>query len=63
MRCLPVFIILLLLIASAPSVDVQRKTRNSMTRASLRNFEKKSIEVLKEKGPCCFSNPYCCNLR
>nr|AXL95425.1 conotoxin precursor superfamily T [Conus ermineus] len=41
MRCLPVFIILLLLIASAPSVDVQPKTRNSMTRTSLRNFEKK----------------------
>nr|BAS24169.1 Conotoxin Superfamily T [Conus episcopatus] len=34
MRCLPVFVILLLLIASAPSVDVRPKAKDDMPLAS-----------------------------
>nr|AMP44628.1 conotoxin [Conus betulinus] len=60
MRCLPVFIILLLLVASAPSADVQPKTKNSMTLASLRDFAKKGRKNLWRRSECCIRNFLCC---
>nr|Q9BPG1.1 RecName: Full=Conotoxin Vn5.3; AltName: Full=Conotoxin VnMRCL-022; Flags: Precursor [Conus ventricosus]AAG60396.1 conotoxin scaffold IX precursor [Conus ventricosus] len=60
MHCLPVFVILLLLIASAPGVDVQPKTKNFMTRASLRDFAKKTPKRLSKLRGCCPRSFLCC---
>nr|BAS24166.1 Conotoxin Superfamily T [Conus episcopatus] len=61
MRCLPVFVILLLLIASAPSVDVRPKAKDDMPLASfhdnpLQSFQdnaKRILQVLESKRNCC----------
>uniref|UniRef100_W4VS29 Conotoxin n=1 Tax=Conus victoriae TaxID=319920 RepID=W4VS29_CONVC len=45
MRCLPIFIILLLLIASAPSVDAQPKTKDDVSLASLHAQPKTKDDV------------------
>nr|AAG60393.1 conotoxin scaffold IX precursor [Conus ventricosus] len=45
MRCLPVFVILLLLIASAPGVD---------------DFAKKTPKRLSKPRDCCRRNFLCC---
>nr|AGK23258.1 T superfamily conotoxin Ec5.1 precursor [Conus emaciatus] len=59
MLCLPVFITLLLLISSAPSVDAQTKTKNFLTLASLRDFAKKSPKRLTQ-FECCSEVFSCC---
>nr|BAS24750.1 Conotoxin Superfamily T [Conus episcopatus] len=59
MRCLPVFVILLLLIASTPSVDALLKTKDDMPLASFRDDVKRTLQTLLNKRFCC---PYfeCC---
>nr|BAS24903.1 Conotoxin Superfamily T [Conus episcopatus] len=46
MRCLPVFVILLLLIASTPSVDALLKTKDDMPLASFRDDVKRTLQTL-----------------
>uniref|UniRef100_W4VRY5 Conotoxin n=1 Tax=Conus victoriae TaxID=319920 RepID=W4VRY5_CONVC len=54
MRCLPVFVILLLLIASAPSVDAQPKTKDDIPQqASFQDNAKRYLQVLESKRNCC----------
>nr|BAS23558.1 Conotoxin Superfamily T [Conus episcopatus] len=68
MRCLPVFVILLLLIASAPSVDARPKTKDDIPQASFQarpktkddipqaSFQdnaKRILQVLESKRNCC----------
>nr|P0C906.1 RecName: Full=Conotoxin Leo-T1; Flags: Precursor [Conus leopardus] len=59
MRCLPVFIILLLLIPSAPSVDAQPKTEDDVPLASLHDNAKLTLQGLWDKR-CCPNLFYCC---
>nr|BAS24748.1 Conotoxin Superfamily T [Conus episcopatus] len=61
MRCLPVFVILLLLIASTPSVDALLKTKDDMPLASFRDDVKRTLQTLLNKRFCC---PYfeCCKV-
>nr|BAS23632.1 Conotoxin Superfamily T [Conus episcopatus] len=47
MRCLPVFVILLLLIASAPSVDARPKTKDDIPQASFQDNAKRILQVLE----------------
>nr|BAS23838.1 Conotoxin Superfamily T [Conus episcopatus] len=53
MRCLPVFVILLLLIASAPSVDARPKTKDDIPQASFQDNAKRILQVLESKRNCC----------
>nr|BAS23637.1 Conotoxin Superfamily T [Conus episcopatus] len=53
MRCLPVFVILLLLIASAPSVDARPKTKDDIPQASFQDNAKRILQVLERKRNCC----------
>nr|AGK23149.1 T superfamily conotoxin S10.1 precursor [Conus striatus]AGK23225.1 T superfamily conotoxin S10.1 precursor [Conus striatus] len=53
MRCLPVFVILLLLIASAPSVDAQLKTKDDVPLSSFRGHAKSTLRRLQDKQTCC----------
>nr|BAS24813.1 Conotoxin Superfamily T [Conus episcopatus] len=53
MRCLPVFVILLLLIASTPSVDALLKTKDDMPLASFRDDVKRTLQTLLNKRFCC----------
>nr|BAS24689.1 Conotoxin Superfamily T [Conus episcopatus] len=53
MRCLPVFVILLLLIASTPSVDALLKTKDDMPLASFRDDVKRTLQTLLDKRFCC----------
>nr|AGK23262.1 T superfamily conotoxin Eb5.4 precursor [Conus ebraeus] len=55
MRCLPVFVILLLLIASAPSVDARPKTKDGMPLASFHDNATRNLQIL-----CCKHTPKCC---
>nr|AGK23230.1 T superfamily conotoxin Tr5.1 precursor [Conus terebra]AGK23236.1 T superfamily conotoxin Vx5.1 precursor [Conus vexillum]AGK23264.1 T superfamily conotoxin Tr5.1 precursor [Conus terebra] len=55
MRCLPVFIILLLLILPAPSADVQPKTKDHVHLASFLDSAKRTV-----RGHCCPYYPQCC---
>nr|P0C907.1 RecName: Full=Conotoxin Leo-T2; Flags: Precursor [Conus leopardus] len=57
MRCLPVFIILPLLIPSAPSVDAQPMTEDDVPLAS---FHEQTLQELWNKRPCCPLIPGCC---
>nr|BAS24857.1 Conotoxin Superfamily T [Conus episcopatus] len=52
MRCLPVFVILLLLIASTPSVDALLKTKDDMPLASFRDDVKRTLQTLLNKRFC-----------
>nr|BAS24003.1 Conotoxin Superfamily T [Conus episcopatus] len=56
MRCLPVFVILLLLIASAPSVDVRPKAKDDMHLAS---FHDNPLQIRLVDTRCCPSQPCC----
>nr|Q1A3R3.1 RecName: Full=Conotoxin Lt5.1; AltName: Full=Lt5a; Flags: Precursor [Conus litteratus]ABC70187.1 T-superfamily conotoxin lt5a precursor [Conus litteratus] len=60
MRCLPVFIILLLLIPSAPSVDAQRKTKDDVPLASFHDNAKRTLKRLWNKRSCCPQEFLCC---
>nr|Q9BPG5.1 RecName: Full=Conotoxin VnMRCL-012; AltName: Full=VnMRCL-03; Flags: Precursor [Conus ventricosus]AAG60392.1 conotoxin scaffold IX precursor [Conus ventricosus] len=60
MRCLPVFVILLLLIASAPGVDAQPKTKYDVPLASRHDFAKKTPKRLSKPRDCCRRNFLCC---
>nr|BAS24676.1 Conotoxin Superfamily T [Conus episcopatus] len=53
MRCLPVFVILLLLIASTPSVDALLKTKDDMPLASFRDDVKRTLQTFLNKRFCC----------
>nr|BAS23635.1 Conotoxin Superfamily T [Conus episcopatus] len=59
MRCLPVFVILLLLIASAPSVDARPKTKDDIPQASFQDNAKRILQVLERFSiqiiECCLS--------
>nr|AGK23231.1 T superfamily conotoxin Tr5.2 precursor [Conus terebra] len=57
MRCLPVFIILLLLIPSAPSTDVQPKTKDDVPLASFRDSVKRILQ-----RQCCPTISECCRV-
>nr|BAS23154.1 Conotoxin Superfamily T [Conus episcopatus] len=59
MRCLPVFFILLLLIASTPSVDALLKTKDDMPLASFRDDVKRTLQTLLNKR-FCFQYFECC---
>nr|BAS23120.1 Conotoxin Superfamily T [Conus episcopatus] len=56
MRCLPGFVILLLLIASAPSVDVRPKAKDDMPLAS---FHDNPLQIRLVDTRCCPSQPCC----
>nr|DAZ86535.1 TPA_inf: conotoxin precursor T [Conus judaeus] len=58
MRCLPVFVILLLLIASTPSVDAQLKTKDDMPQASFHDNAERDQQ--KKTSDCCFYHNCCC---
>nr|AFU50798.1 T-conotoxin peptide precursor Fla2.1 [Conus flavidus] len=58
MRCVPVFIILLLLSPSAPSVDAYPKTKDDVPLASFHDDAKRTLQRLWIKGFCC--NGYAC---
>nr|UMA82305.1 conotoxin precursor T [Conus ebraeus] len=58
MRCLPVFVILLLLIASAPSVDARLKTKDMPLPSSHANI-KRTLQMLRNKR-CCPGWELCC---
>nr|UMA83543.1 conotoxin precursor T [Conus judaeus] len=55
MCSLPVFIILLLLIPSAPSADVQPKTKDDVPLASFLDNAKGTRQI-----SCCPDMPLCC---
>nr|ATF27814.1 conotoxin [Conus praecellens] len=58
MRCLPVFIILLLLIPCAHSIPARLKTKDDVLLASLDDNAKRILQ--RQKKQCCRSNPTCC---
>uniref|UniRef100_W4VS86 Conotoxin n=1 Tax=Conus victoriae TaxID=319920 RepID=W4VS86_CONVC len=60
MRCLPVFVILLLLIASIPSDAVQLKTKDDMPLASFHGNGRRTQRMLSNKRFCCFPEHWCC---
>nr|AGK23217.1 T superfamily conotoxin Tx5.11 precursor [Conus textile]AGK23296.1 T superfamily conotoxin Tx5.11 precursor [Conus textile] len=60
MLCLPVFIIVLLLIASAPSFDARSKTKDDVPLSSFRDNAKRILQTLQTKRDCCKGNPGCC---
>nr|BAS23567.1 Conotoxin Superfamily T [Conus episcopatus] len=60
MRCLPVFVILLLLIASAPSVDARPKTKDDIPQASFQDNAKRALQTLMDIRECCMGTPGCC---
>nr|BAS24992.1 Conotoxin Superfamily T [Conus episcopatus] len=60
MRCLPVFVILLLLIASTPSVDDLQKTKDDMPLASFHDNVKRILQTLSNKRSCCPTTLSCC---
>nr|ATF27801.1 conotoxin [Conus praecellens] len=61
MRCLPVFIILLLLIPSAPSVDARPMTNDDVPLASFSDNAQQTLQRLG-KNVCCTDPIYwhCC---
>nr|DAZ86530.1 TPA_inf: conotoxin precursor T [Conus judaeus] len=61
MRCLPVFVILLLLIASAPSVDSRPETKDDASLASFHDNAKRTLQRFFNKRSCCPENPACCH--
>nr|BAS23374.1 Conotoxin Superfamily T [Conus episcopatus] len=61
MRCLPVFVFLLLLIASTPSVDALLKTKDDMPLASFRDNVKRILRT-RSTEECCPFIVGCCVL-
>nr|ATF27535.1 conotoxin [Conus andremenezi] len=57
MRCLPVFIILLLLIPSAPSIIAPQKTKDGV---SLVSFHGNAKRTLQRERKCCPVVFLCC---
>uniref|UniRef100_A0A3G3C7S2 Conotoxin Am1.1 n=1 Tax=Conus amadis TaxID=198732 RepID=CT11_CONAA len=53
MSCLPVFVILLLLTASGPSVDARLKTKDDVPLSSFRDNAKSTLRRLQDKSACC----------
>uniref|UniRef100_W4VRY3 Conotoxin n=1 Tax=Conus victoriae TaxID=319920 RepID=W4VRY3_CONVC len=60
MHCLPVFVILLLLTASAPSVDAQPKTKDDVFLSSFDDNAKSTLRRLQYKQTCCGFKFFCC---
>nr|BAS25011.1 Conotoxin Superfamily T [Conus episcopatus] len=60
MRCLPVFVILLLLIASTPSVNARPKNKDDMSLASFHDNAKRTQHVFWSKRNCCIYENWCC---
>nr|DAZ86865.1 TPA_inf: conotoxin precursor T [Conus judaeus] len=60
MRCLPVFIILLVLIASAPSIDSRPEAKDYTSLASFRDNAKRTLQRIFDKRECCPYHPVCC---
>nr|BAS24430.1 Conotoxin Superfamily T [Conus episcopatus] len=59
MRCLPVFVILLLLIASTPNVDARPKTKDDMPLASFHDDAKRILQILQDRNGCCIDGDCC----
>nr|AMP44629.1 conotoxin [Conus betulinus] len=59
MRCLPIFIILLLLIPSAASV-AQPKTKDDVALASFYDNAKRALQRYWAKSLCCPEDRWCC---
>nr|BAS24544.1 Conotoxin Superfamily T [Conus episcopatus] len=66
MRCLPVFVILLLLIASTPNVDARPKTKDDMPLRPkakddmpLASFHDNPLQIRLVDTRCCPSQPCC----
>nr|Q3YEH1.1 RecName: Full=Conotoxin LeDr192; Flags: Precursor [Conus litteratus]Q9BPG6.1 RecName: Full=Epsilon-conotoxin TxVA; AltName: Full=Conotoxin TxMRCL-011; AltName: Full=Epsilon-conotoxin TxIX; Flags: Precursor [Conus textile]AAG60390.1 conotoxin scaffold IX precursor [Conus textile]AAZ85407.1 LeDr192P [Conus litteratus] len=59
MRCFPVFIILLLLIASAPCFDARTKTDDDVPLSPLRDNLKRTIRTRLNIRECC-EDGWCC---
>nr|AXL95463.1 conotoxin precursor superfamily T [Conus ermineus] len=62
MRCLPVFIILLVLSASAPSVDARPKNEDDVSLASFHDNAQRTLQRLLNKRACCPESAACCHL-
>uniref|UniRef100_W4VRY1 Conotoxin n=1 Tax=Conus victoriae TaxID=319920 RepID=W4VRY1_CONVC len=62
MRCLPIFVILLLLIASTPSVDARPKTKDDMPLASFNDNAKRILQLLLRQPCCSIHDISCCGL-
>nr|DAZ86532.1 TPA_inf: conotoxin precursor T [Conus judaeus] len=60
MRCLPVFVILLLLIASTPSDAVPLKTKDDMPQASFHGNARRTLQMLSKKQCCWYFDISCC---
>nr|ATF27794.1 conotoxin [Conus praecellens] len=60
MRCLPVFIILLLLIPSAPSVHAQPKTKDDVPLPSFHDNAKRTLQRHRKRSWCCQNMLRCC---
>nr|P0C636.1 RecName: Full=Conotoxin Pu5.1; Flags: Precursor [Conus pulicarius]ABS01335.1 T-1-conotoxin pu5a precursor [Conus pulicarius] len=61
MRCVPVFVILLLLIASTPSVDARPNPKDDVPLASFHEDANGILQMLWKKGrSCCPSPTSCC---
>nr|ATF27788.1 conotoxin [Conus praecellens] len=61
MRCLPVFIILLLLIPSAHSILARPKTEVDVPLDSLDDNAKRTLQTLwNARDECCDKRPWCC---
>uniref|UniRef100_W4VSK4 Conotoxin n=1 Tax=Conus victoriae TaxID=319920 RepID=W4VSK4_CONVC len=60
MRCLPVLVILLLLTASAPSVDALPKPKDDVPLAPLHDNAKSILQSLWNKRDCCTNLLPCC---
>nr|BAS22922.1 Conotoxin Superfamily SF16 [Conus episcopatus] len=59
MRCLPVFVLLLLLIASTPNVDARPKTKDDMPLASFHDDAKRILQILQDRNGCCIAGDCC----
>nr|AGK23246.1 T superfamily conotoxin Rt5.2 precursor [Conus rattus] len=62
MLCLPVFIILLLLIPSASSVDVQPLTKDDVPLASYNDNARRTLQSLSMARICCSRKLWCCGI-
>nr|BAS25207.1 Conotoxin Superfamily T [Conus episcopatus] len=60
MRCLPVFVILLLLTASGPSVDARPMTKDDVPLSSFHDNTKSILQRIWSKSTCCDIKFYCC---
>uniref|UniRef100_W4VS35 Conotoxin n=1 Tax=Conus victoriae TaxID=319920 RepID=W4VS35_CONVC len=59
MRCLPIFVILLLLITSTPSVDARLKAKDNMPLASFHDNAKRTLQTRLINTRCCPGQPCC----